>query len=113
VLNDPINIVDPDGLKGGILIPIRKFFKNNIGGGDIIAPIIENSLSIPTSAAGILLFDFLNPKEAGVGDEKFLMYQWEKKNYPNDSNFNIKTTSIVDTLSTPTHDVVIKSEPCK
>jgi RHS repeat-associated protein len=113
VLNDPANIFDLDGQKGGVFIPIRNFIKKNITAGDIMAPIIEKGLSIPISFQGILVFDFLNPKEAGVSDENLLMYEWDKANYPNNDKFNIKIPSIVDTLLTPTNDVVIKSEPCK
>jgi hypothetical protein len=113
VLNDPINLVDPLGLKGGILIPIRKFIKKNISGGDIIAPIIEKGLSIPTSAGGILVFDFLNPSEAGIGDETYLIHQWEKTHYPNIDDSNIQQPSVVDTLKVPKGDVVIESDPCK
>ena len=53
-LNNPINEIDPNGLKGGIFMPIRNFIKRKITGGDIIAPILEKGLSIPTSAVGIL-----------------------------------------------------------
>ena len=113
VLNDPINYIDPYGLKGGVLIPIRNFIKKNISGGDIIAPIIAKGLSIPTSAAGILAFDFLNPSEAGIGDETYLIHQWEKAYYPNVDDFNIQLPSGLDTLKIPIGDLVIEPEPCK
>jgi RHS repeat-associated protein len=79
VLNNPVNWVDPSGLKGGIIRAIREFMKRNIKGGDIIAPIIEKGLSIPTSAAGILIYDYLNPTDAGVAHEDFLIYQYYNK----------------------------------
>jgi len=112
-LNNPINFIDPFGLKGGILIPIRIFIKKKISGRDIISPIIGKGLSIPTSVSSILLFDFFNPKEAGVIDEEFLTYQWEKTHYPNSSNLNVQNPSSVDIFSKPMDDVVKYSEPCK
>jgi hypothetical protein len=94
-------------------MPIRNLIKKNVGGGDIIAPIIGKGLSIPTSAAGILAFDFLNPSEAGIGDETYLIHQWEKAYYPSINDFDIQLPSVVDTLKVPIGDVVIESEPCK
>jgi RHS repeat-associated protein len=111
VLNDPINLIDSDGLKGGILIPIRNFIKKNFGAGDVISTIIEKSVSIPTSVFGVLVYDFLNPKEAGVGDEVWLIYQWEKEHYP-DNFLNIKPLPIEERLIVPYDDVVIIAEPC-
>jgi RHS repeat-associated protein len=113
VLDNPINTVDPNGLKGGIFIPIRNFIKRNITGGDIIAPIIGKGLSIPTSVVGILTYDYLNPKEAGVASEEFLIYQWEKMHNPEDSNFNIQFPSMLDTISTINDDSEINAEPCE
>jgi RHS repeat-associated protein len=111
-LNNPIITIDPNGLKGGVFIPIRNFIKRNITGGDIIAPILKKGLSIPTSVVGILTYDYLNPKEAGVASEEFLIYQWEKTHYPEDSNFNIHVPSIIDTISALNNDSEIKAEPC-
>ena len=111
-LNDSINVIDMDGLKGGVFIPIRNFIKRNITGRDIIAPIIGKGLSIPTSAVGILTYDYLNPKEAGVSNEEFLIYQWEKMHNQKDSNSNIQLPSIVDTIPKLNYDSEIKAEPC-
>jgi len=113
VLNDPVNLVDPLGLKGGAFIPIRYFIKRNITGGNIIAPILEKGLAIPTSVFGILTFDYLNPKVAGDVSEEFLIYQWEKTHYPNSNDFNIQPPSVIDTLTVPVGDTVLESEPCK
>jgi len=100
-LGDPINWVDPFGLKGGgILIPIREFIKRNVKGGDIIAPIIEKGLNIPTSPFAILLYDYLNPAQLNVGED-FLIYQ----------HSNSLPPSIDDTLSIPIEE--IKADPCK
>jgi hypothetical protein len=77
-----------------------------------ISPIIEKGLSIPTSTVGILIYDFLNPKEAGVGNEAWLIYQWEREHYPDNSNLNFKGLPIEERLILPYDDVVIKAEPC-
>jgi hypothetical protein len=100
-------------LKGGVLIPIRNFIKKYIAARDIISPIIQKGLSIPTSAQGILLFDFINPKEAGVVDENFMIYQCEKAHYSNDYKFKNIISPIEETLLTTNNDGVIKSDPCK
>ena len=111
-LNNPNNLIDPNGLKGGIFIPLRNFIKRNITGGDIIAPIFKKGLSIPTSAVGILTYDYLNPKEAGVASEEFLIYQWEKMHNPEDSNINIQLPSMIDTIPTTINDEEMRAAPC-
>jgi RHS repeat-associated protein len=78
-LSDPVNAIDPEGLKGGALIPIVKFLKKYVKGGDIIGPIVQKALSIPLTPIAILTYDFLNPRPAGVPDEDFLLYQYYNK----------------------------------
>ena len=98
--------MDPFGLKGGALIPIRNAIKKNATGWDIISPILETGLAIPTSVVGILTFDYLNPTEAGVTNEDFLK---EKVQRPNINDFNVQ--SVIDRLKVPANDTEIK--PCE
>jgi len=72
-LNDPGNVFDVDGLKGGILIKINKLLKDNLSGNDILMPILEKGASVPLTPLSILLYDFFNPSEAGVPNEEMLM----------------------------------------
>lgn len=107
-----IHLLDSDGLKGGIIRPIRNLIKRNVGAGDIISPIIEKGLSIPTSSVGILIYDFLNPKEAGISNKSWMIYQWEKEHYTDGSNLNFVPLLIEDKLILPNNELVIKAEPC-
>ena len=106
-LNDPVDLADPFGLNGGIMIPILKFIKKNAKGRDIIAPIIKRGLNIPTSPFGVLIYDYLNPREAGVVDEDSLIYQ----HYNN--NLDYPLPKIQNTLSIPIEEERIKADPCK
>ena len=112
VLSDPTSLIDPEGLKGGIIIPIRNLIKRTVGASDVISPIIEKGFSVPTSTGGILIYDFLNPKEAGVSNEAWLIYQWEKEHYPDNSNLNFRPLPIEERLKLPYDDAVIKADPC-
>ena len=68
VLNNPVNFVDPWGLKGGIFIPIRKWMKKNIGMGDIVGPIVDQIVSIPLTPGAAFLY-IMAPKEVGKGSD--------------------------------------------
>ncbi len=63
-LNDPLNGVDPEGEKGGILMPIRIFLKKHMGADDILGPIFERALSIPYTPLGVFLY-IMSPTDAG------------------------------------------------
>ncbi|RTZ95478.1 MAG: hypothetical protein DSY90_13590, partial [Deltaproteobacteria bacterium] len=68
-LNNPVNFVDPWGLKkGGIFIPIRRWIKKNIGVGDIVGPIVDQIVSIPYTPGAAFLY-IMAPKEIGKGSD--------------------------------------------
>jgi RHS repeat-associated protein len=78
--NNPIVLIDPDGLKGGILIPIRKAIKDAFRGnkwveflGDTVGKVIQKFINIPLTPTGILLYDYFNPRQAGVPNEEDLL----------------------------------------
>jgi RHS repeat-associated protein len=86
VNNNPIINFDPFGLRGGILLPIRRLIKKNVTGEDIIFQVFEKSLNIPTSFYGIIVYDFLNPAEAGIPNELEYLKLWNARhaNYKTD-----------------------------
>ena len=68
VQNNPVNFIDPKGLKGGVFIPIRNILKKHLGAGDVLGPIIDKAFSIPVTpyAAFVLI---MGPKEVGMGSD--------------------------------------------
>jgi hypothetical protein len=89
VRNNPVNWIDPFGLKGtgGILIPIRNWIKRSVKGGEFISDLIGKVADIPTSPAAILLYDFLNPREALEGEEGSMEY-WRMRKRLDDMGYN-------------------------
>ncbi len=73
VWNDPVNWIDPLGLKGGIIRIIRNTLKRNVGADDIVGPIIEWSLNIPMTPIGFF-FLVMSPIDAGISDEEYQLY---------------------------------------
>jgi RHS repeat-associated protein len=73
VENSPTSRTDSAGLKGGALIPIRTWLKKNLSANSLIGSILQEAIDIPLTPSGILLFDFLNPADAGVPNEDFLI----------------------------------------
>jgi RHS repeat-associated protein len=71
--NSPTNSTDSAGLKGGALIPIRAWLKKNLGADSIIGSILQEGIDIPLTPSGILLYDFLNPRDAGIPNEDFFI----------------------------------------
>jgi RHS repeat-associated protein len=69
----PISRIDSVGLKGGALIPIRTWLKKNLSPDSIIGSILQEAIDIPLTPSGILLFDFLNPRDAGIPNEDFFI----------------------------------------
>jgi RHS repeat-associated protein len=69
----PISRIDSVGLKGGALIPIRTWLKKNLSPDSIIGSILQEAIDIPFTPSGILLFDFLNPRDAGIPNEDFFI----------------------------------------
>ncbi|MEJ2285993.1 MAG: RHS repeat-associated core domain-containing protein, partial [Desulfobacterales bacterium] len=113
VSNNSIKLVDPMGLRGGIIIPIRTLIKKNLTGWDVITNIIGKGLSIPTSVFGILVFDALNPTEANFVNERFLIYQWEQIHSSNNDDYYFRLPSMEDLLTLPIDREVIRGEPCQ
>ena len=106
-VNDPVNLVDVHGLQGGILIKIIKAIKKNVKVGDIIPPIIEKGLNLPLTPLSVPAYLLLNPKEVGVVNEDFLIYQ-HNNDYP-----DFSLPEIIDTLSNPIGKEQIKADPCE
>ncbi len=69
----PISHIDSVGLKGGALIPIRTWLKKNLSPDSIIGSVLQEAIDIPLTPSGILLFDFLNPRDAGIPNEDFFI----------------------------------------
>jgi len=116
VLNDPVNWIDPLGLKGGIIIPIRKSLKKNLTG-DVATDVIGQALSIPTSASAVVLFDVLNPNEAN-NSENFYLFNLDLQNYPNLGDYNSLHQSTLDKISKLKDEEILESKydhssPCK
>jgi hypothetical protein len=78
VQNNPVNFVDPLGLKGGILIPIRNLIQRNLNWWDItLDPVIE-TLGISTNPWLILASFYIFPREAGIPNEEVLIRNYSK-----------------------------------
>ncbi len=72
--NNPVNQIDPFGLKwGGFFIPLRKAIQKYVDPGDLILGICEKVSKVPLSPFWILVYDYLNPNDAGIPDE---MWDW-------------------------------------
>jgi RHS repeat-associated protein len=71
--DSPTAITDSAGLKGGVLIPIRTWIKKNLGADSLITSILQEAIDIPLTPSSILLFDFLNPSDAGIPNEDFFI----------------------------------------
>jgi RHS repeat-associated protein len=68
VQNNPVNQIDPYGLKGGVLIPIRNAIKKNATANDILGPIIDGIIEIPVTPLAAA-WQILKPRDVGVGSD--------------------------------------------
>ncbi|RZB33972.1 MAG: hypothetical protein SRB2_03365 [Desulfobacteraceae bacterium Eth-SRB2] len=102
-LNNPINLIDPLGLKGGLFIPFRRLIQKHLTGNIVASKIIETGLSIPTTAIGAFLY-IMAPTDAGGPYEDLLLYQAMNKDKPYDP---IKMEDLLNEHSPET-----KIEPC-
>jgi uncharacterized protein RhaS with RHS repeats len=98
--NNPINQIDPWGLKGGLLIPIRKLIKKNVSGQNIVGTYIEKTFNVPTSPYAIIVYDFLNPREAGIPSEIEMQYirLWTQDQYQNKNDIMLDFLKPADDL---------------
>ncbi len=118
--HNPINWIDPLGLKGtgGILIPIRNWIKRSLKGGEFILDLIGEVGDIPTSPSAILMYDFLNPREGNIGEEGFMEYwrmrqRLEEINYKFDPDEYLKTQKwILEEMLNRSQEPQIRA-PCK
>jgi hypothetical protein len=79
VQNNPVNFVDPLGLKGGVLIPLRNWFQRTVKWWDITLDPVIDALGISTNPYLLFASFYIFPKEANVPNEEALMRSYLEK----------------------------------